>query len=767
MAHPAQTDVWALNPPLLPPPFECAVFGFRVAEPPDLLAPLLQSGYHEAAAISVIGQRWAHMLEQLQRWQQAAFVLRFQIDPRNQVVETRLLVRLLTRPGSAGLISERLARQIVEQFALLELQLDRLASEDQLRAALVPFQPAALIEIRQPEDALSLQALDQPFYMVTPFQQPVGTWLPPFAAAMRQTQLSVISIHLEPCRLLPAERERFAEKAALGAQLEAGRIAGTIYSSGRVAADPVAGYAGRVFARFARLGAPFLLTVQVASPSEATAQAVAQEVAGALAASVAPAPDADLTLRPDILACPARDSPERRAAWRTFSTLCLADWGRTPPVDQRRLRYLIDAAGAAAAFRLPVSPPQVTQAIAGLNAQIIARRERAARPKATDLVLTLRFVGQNDQVQIIWESDVIGRYTSAFQSPYPAPALALVTRALDAIQHPQYPHTPPQFSDDECAQLAQLGLWSGTRIVADAQRHVGRAIYAALVADPNGAIALNNVRNHAVTQGQAVTYLLRLPPELPLLAALPWEALEDDRGPLLLSRGKIASCVRYLDLDQALPPLSPPGQTLRILAIAPQAGLSPEIRAAERDARNSAWGELIRAGVVHMDELEQTTPGGLFEALQSGLPVDIVHFYGHGRFRNGEGALLFDAPNSAQTWLPARRFAAVLGDTRLVMLHACKSAATDSDDMFAATAPALAAAGVPAVVAMQFTFRVAAATRFAGIVCQNLADGQSLQHAVNQARQALYVEEDDGVSWYVPTLTIRGRDSGPLHFVQR
>ena len=599
MAHPAQTDVWALNPPLLPAPFECAVFGFRVAEPPDLLAPLLQSGYHDDAAISVIGQRWAHMLEQLQRWQHTAFVLRFQIDPTNRIVETRLLVRLLTRPDTAGLISERLAQQIMEQFAALELQLDRLGSEDQLRAALVPFQPAALVEIRQHEDALALHALDQPFYLVTPFQQLAGTWLPPFAAAMRQTQPSVISIHLEPSTLLPAERERFAEKAALGAQLEAGRIAGTIYSiGGRVSADPVAGYGGRVFARFARLNAPFLLTVQVASPSEATARAVAHDLAGALAASVAPAPDATIPVRPDILVCPAHDSSERRAAWRTFSTLCLSDWGRTPPVGQRRLRYLTDAAGAAAAFRLPVSPPQVTQAIAGLNAQIIGQRVRAARPKAADLVLTLRFVGQNDQVQIIWESDVIGRSTSAFQSPYTAQSLALVARALNAIQHPQYPHTPPQFSDDECEQLTQLGLWNGARIAADAQRHVGRAIYAALVADANGAIALSNVRNHAVTQGQAVTYVLRLPPELPLLAALPWEALEDDRGPLLLSRGKIASCVRYLDLDQALPPLSPPGQTLRILAIAPQAGLSPEIRAAERDARNRAWGELIRTGVV-------------------------------------------------------------------------------------------------------------------------------------------------------------------------
>jgi hypothetical protein len=58
--------------------------------------------------------------------------------------------------------------------------------------------------------------------------------------------------------------------------------------------------------------------------------------------------------------------------------------------------------------------------------------------------------------------------------------------------------------------------------------------------------------------------------------------------------------------------------------------------------------------------------------------------------------------------------------------------------------------------------RAAAATRFSEVMYKALARGEPLQRAVVQARQALYVEEADGASWYVPTLTIRASDAGPL-----
>jgi tetratricopeptide (TPR) repeat protein len=397
-----------------------------------------------------------------------------------------------------------------------------------------------------------------------------------------------------------------------------------------------------------------------------------------------------------------------------------------------------------------------------MNAPVPASRgDPAAVPPESD-PLAIRLVPRGEAVEVTWEADVLGRRVSDFRPPYDAAMLPLVIKALDAVQRPSHPVKGPQFGPEERDRLTARGYWAGDRVVADIHRRVGQELHAALVADPRGATALSTARDHATAQGRSLAYLLRLPPEATELAALPWELLWDDREPLLLSRGRLASCVRYLDLDQALPPPSWPGTTLRLLAIAPHAGIPEKVRQEERAARAAAWDELTRSGLVAMEEMSPATAGGLVDRIQAGPPVDILHVYGHGRYQDGRGALLFDAAGGGDAWLGADRLAALLGPARLIVLHACQSARVGSGGLLTGVAPALSAAGVPAVVAMQLAFRVAAATRFAGVVYRSLARGESVQDAVGRARQALYVEESDGASWYVPTLTIRARDTGPL-----
>jgi hypothetical protein len=71
-----------------------------------------------------------------------------------------------------------------------------------------------------------------------------------------------------------------------------------------------------------------------------------------------------------------------------------------------------------------------------------------------------------------------------------------------------------------------------------------------------------------------------------------------------------------------------------------------------------------------------------------------------------------------------------------------------------------------AVVAMQLSVRVEAATRFAEVFYgELLLQRRSIQDAVAEARRTLYVEEDDGVSWGVPTLYIRSREQRPLYLL--
>jgi hypothetical protein len=387
------------------------------------------------------------------------------------------------------------------------------------------------------------------------------------------------------------------------------------------------------------------------------------------------------------------------------------------------------------------------------------------------IYLTLTFASHTERITVAWEADVLGTHTSRFNPPYSSTELPLVVRALDVLQFPNYP-TPYNeeqrqlfhFSEEEQNCLADLKLWdTAMRVRADAPQHVGRTIYHALITDPTGAQALASVRNHATATNHPMVLHLRFPSDGVELAALPWELLWDEGPvPLLLSRGRLAACTRHLNLAQALPPTRPLQTPLHILAIAPQAHIPPSIRQEERTARLNAWQPLIESNQVSMEEVSPATRQAVVDAIQR-RPPDIIHYYGHGRYINGEGALLFDAPGGGTSWISAFRLMPLLGTARMIVLHACRGAMVGVNDLLTGIAPSLSAAGVPLVIAMQQTIRIDAATRASGIIYCAIVEGSSVQDAVSLARQALFVEEDDQLSWYVPTLYIRSRETAPVY----
>jgi outer membrane protein assembly factor BamB len=382
----------------------------------------------------------------------------------------------------------------------------------------------------------------------------------------------------------------------------------------------------------------------------------------------------------------------------------------------------------------------------------------------SEVPLTLRFELEHDATAITWEADVIGVRQSRLVSPYRGDDLDLIVRALDLLQYPSATLDP-----EELARIVDLGLpVVGGSLSEAGHRAVGRALYKALVADPRGAEALSTVRNYARAEGRPLALRLRFPPEAIELAALPWELLWDDGpAPLLLGGGKLAGCTRHLDLAEAVPPPRPREGPLRILAITPHAGIDAEARERERAERTAAWAPLIASGEVVMEELTPATRRVISERMLSGPCPDIVHFVGHGHYADGEGLLILDKPDGGWDKVPASRLMPLFGEVRLVVLCACQGAMSGEGGLLTGVAPALSAAGVPAVVAMQLTVRAAAATRFSEVMYRTLARGESLQRAVIQARQALFVEEQEGASWYVPTVTIRARDPGPLFLFGR
>jgi hypothetical protein len=386
--------------------------------------------------------------------------------------------------------------------------------------------------------------------------------------------------------------------------------------------------------------------------------------------------------------------------------------------------------------------------------------------------LTLRFTPTADGARITWESFAGGTASSVFQMPYAGEELALVIKALDSVQHPEHPQRGPRFNEQEQEWLQNRGFWQGKRVVSDLHQQVGRQLYAALIDDRQAEMALRLARENARSQGQALTYILRFPPEAIELAALPWEAIWDNRQAVLLSRGnrQIDSLERYLDLDEALSPPLPAGKKLHILALSPQALIPPKIRDEERAAREKSWNALKVQGLLDWDELTTLTARALDDRMRQGPPPDIIHYFGHGIYQNGQGYLLFDSDNGPvnHELVSAARLAALLGGIRLIVTQACQSAMVSAElpaGLFTGVAPALSAVS-EAVVAMQLTTRISAATRFSDVFYSELARGHSVQAAVAAARRSLYVIESDGSGWYVPTLYIRTREQRPLYLVQ-
>jgi hypothetical protein len=374
---------------------------------------------------------------------------------------------------------------------------------------------------------------------------------------------------------------------------------------------------------------------------------------------------------------------------------------------------------------------------------------------------------QQESIAVRWESPVLGVRHSRFIPPYQGPVLGLVVRALELAQSLHDPRAA--FSAAEQAQLGILGLWhTGGWLVPDACQRIGRTLYHALAADPEGAAALDTVRDYATAHNQALALNLRLPPDAVHLAALPWELLWDEGPvPLLLSRGRVAACTRYLDLAQALPPPRPQHTPLRVLVLAPHAGIAEHVRRSEQQARQAAWKPLVESGHMHVNEISLVTRQVLVDALQSGPTPDVIHYYGHGRYEAGEGALLLDAPGGGECWTSASSLMPLFGGVRMVVLFACQGASVgQAQHVLTGVAPALSAAGVPVVVGMQFSVRVRAATRASSVMYRALVAGWSVQRAVSLIRQALYVEENDRASWYVPVVYIRAQDTAPVFLLE-
>ncbi len=261
---------------------------------------------------------------------------------------------------------------------------------------------------------------------------------------------------------------------------------------------------------------------------------------------------------------------------------------------------------------------------------------------------------------------------------------------------------------------------------------------------------LSRCFSEVLEPGHGLRLRLQLPAEL---AGFPWEYAyrqrgggeKDDTGFLALdprisfSRQETLAAKASLDAT--------PRARRMLVAMANPADQEDLDLAQERENLRRAFQD--SATNIEVDVLEDATVEGLGRQLRE--QVDILHFAGHGSFREvglgatfgsrlGVGTVLLVDEQGNSAPMSASQLAVNLqgSNVQLVVLGACETGKRDAEHVWSGVVTAVAEAAVPAAVAMQFSVWDDAAIVFVRNLYQVLAAGFSLDYAVSEARRAVF-----------------------------
>jgi len=243
------------------------------------------------------------------------------------------------------------------------------------------------------------------------------------------------------------------------------------------------------------------------------------------------------------------------------------------------------------------------------------------------------------------------------------------------------------------------------------------------------------------------------------VADKPWELVFDPSRREFLATSSV-NFVR--NAFTAVPAEAPPRGRgrLRILAVVAQPrGAAPLDTKTETTDLRKAFSALVDGGRATIEVLTKATAGRLQRRLAAG-GVDVLHYVGHGDFdeREREGSLLLEDERGRPRPLGTDALRQIVcgRGLRLVFLNACETGRGGRVEWNRGLAPALVAAGIPAVVANQYAVEDAAATAFARELYAQLAAGGALGDAAREARVAVGREHGTGsLGWAVPVVFAR------------
>ncbi len=247
-------------------------------------------------------------------------------------------------------------------------------------------------------------------------------------------------------------------------------------------------------------------------------------------------------------------------------------------------------------------------------------------------------------------------------------------------------------------------------------------------------------------------------PGLDWIADKPWElAWDPSRRRFLADDAVLVRGVFGAPPSTAPPPRRGPLHVL--VALAEPRDAAPVSARQEAAAIRATLQPLVKAGLVRLEVLASTSPSGLHKRLSAGR-VDVLHFVGHGAFDEKEktGSLFLVDVRGRSLAVDADRVLRLLAgrSLKLVVLNACETGRGGRTDFLRGVAPALAAGGVPAVLANQYKVLDASATAFARHLYWALAKGHSLGSAAREARVAVsYAKGAEPMDWAVPVLYAR------------
>ena len=195
--------------------------------------------------------------------------------------------------------------------------------------------------------------------------------------------------------------------------------------------------------------------------------------------------------------------------------------------------------------------------------------------------------------------------------------------------------------------------------------------------------------------------------------------------------------------------------------------VSPLDLATERRSIAQALKDLPGIGLKYYPDDPADLLGATATSVEEALvkPAHIFHFSGHGEFNGdmgerygsleGAGSVILVGDDGRAKPFPAQKLALTLSgrSVRLAVLTACEVGQRDAANAWSGVVTALAHAGIPAVVGMQFRIRDSNAVAFSKAFYRALAAGQPIDAAVTDGRLAIFNRGDDNErDWGVPVL---------------